>query len=163
MKHKLFSYILAGVIVFISLLILQILDSSVFLQVVIALVAAELSVIVMIATAFDVNSKKERQSDHKPDISNLAVVSTAHLSEATRSPLESSSSSPNPWLIKLDIPVYGKSGYGEYGWIIQVNSDARLPKLPKDLAECLNFAVKHGYDWLCFDSEGPVIEDLKIE
>jgi len=51
-----------------------------------------------------------------------------------------------------------------YGWMIYINSEGELPteivEDYPDLAACLKLAQHYGCDWLMFDRDGTVIDEL---
>ena len=59
----------------------------------------------------------------------------------------------------IDIIAYSK---GEYGWFVLVCGwdDDPDANIPEDLKDCLEFASRHGYDWIMFDPEEDEVGEL---
>lgn len=78
-------------------------------------------------------------------------LSTAHLSDATKSILEKQPE-------QIDIPVYPK---GDYGWFIYVTHGLiNWDNIPADLAACMTLAAKNNCDIICFDSDVTPLPNL---
>ncbi|CAX24287.1 conserved protein of unknown function [Methylorubrum extorquens DM4] len=89
-----------------------------------------------------------------PDVRNFVVVSTAHLTEPTARCLDRTPA--NQW------PCLG-GPYGEYGWFVYAhdeNSHAGPDPIPDDLFGVMTWGRKHGFDYILFDCDGDLIEDL---
>lgn len=80
------------------------------------------------------------------EIHGMLALSTIHISEKTANALDAAAAV---------IPVYQKSYQNnQYGWFIPVTGwEDHIDDLPKDLAKCLEFADKRGFDWLVFDND----------
>ena len=82
-------------------------------------------------------------------------LSTGHVTEATAKMLDNED---------LSIVVYPKS---EYGWFVHVPTyepdfeDCKTD-LPEDLRACLDWARKHNAEWLMFDRDAELDEELPV-
>lgn len=86
----------------------------------------------------------EVQNEEGLEMHRMLALSTVHISEKTAKSLDADA---------VGIPVYQKSYQNnQYGWFIPVTDwEDYGDDIPKDLAKCLAFAEKRGFDWLIFD------------
>lgn len=83
-----------------------------------------------------------------PEILNMLVLSTGHISWATAEILNKD---PMTW------PVSG--GTSPYGWFLYAHDEVD-DSCPEDLAAAYVFARSHGCSYIHFDCDGPTVEEL---
>lgn len=87
------------------------------------------------------------------DITSMVTISTAHITpeiafDLMREPKENN----------LGLSVYPKAGYG---WMVYVPEYiTENKKEDSSLWLALNYARQQHCDWLCLDSDGPIMDDL---
>lgn len=81
------------------------------------------------------------------EICQMLTLSTGHLSEDTC----------NRWLSDNAGPAYPK---GEYGWFVFTKWGETDEPMPVELAACFEFASGCGCDWVMFDCDAPMVEQL---
>lgn len=94
--------------------------------------------------------KKDIRASHvaAPEVHRMLTISTGHISKETAGLLD---------IAEMEIAAYRK---GDYGWFVTCwDLDDTLPD---DLRTCTEYAEKNGCDWLCFDCDGPVVDDLPV-
>lgn len=84
-------------------------------------------------------------------IYKMLDLSTAHLNPESVEALERHVEPDSP------ITVIGES---EYGWIVYVSEPDLVKEMPAVLAAILEDARRHGCDYVRFDRDGPVEDDL---
>lgn len=85
------------------------------------------------------------------DIVKMLTISTAHITKRTTGLLNNAE-----WCNRNCLMVCKKH---EYGWFIYVPDDTSyLYGIPNDLKSCMQFAMENQIQWLCLDSDGPVME-----
>lgn len=83
---------------------------------------------------------------------SMLTLSTAHITSQTAEFIDKG-------LIKeSNIHCYPKN---EYGWFLNINSVTIAQNLPEDLKNVINYAVNHGYSFICFDRDAEEIDDLE--
>ena len=97
-------------------------------------------------------SAASTEKEHDPRILNLYELSTAHLTQETRSDLQNQSPA-----ICEHIAVYDS----EYGWFLttMINDTSELPD---DLARCIDYAREKNCCWLHFDSDVEICDALPL-
>ena len=95
--------------------------------------------------------------DNNLEIDKMITISTGHIKEDTALALEREVKYE---LNKIPLSIYNKA---EFGWFIFVpdKNDFEEENIPNDLLDCINFAIKHDYNWLCLDCDGLIVPDLK--
>ena len=89
----------------------------------------------------------------KLEIVKLLVVSTAHLSEETVKAIEDITSDKNV--------LWDPSFTRDQGWVFCVDMAGKYEKAPADLQDMIAFAHGQGCDWLMFDCDANVVDELK--
>lgn len=85
------------------------------------------------------------------DIVKMMTISTAHITERTSGLLDNSK-----WCDQNCLMVCKKQ---EFGWFVYVPDHMDyLCSIPNDLRNCMRFAMDNQAQWLCLDSDGPVME-----
>ena len=94
------------------------------------------------------------------EISQMLVVSTAHVSQETAKRIDSAYGKNFEDL--MDDAHWLPSFIREEGWMFYAgNLDEReLEGAPDDLLKVLRFAADHGCTWVMFDADGPDVEEL---
>ena len=88
------------------------------------------------------------------DITKMITISTAHITNQTIEFLEKEAYRNN------ELVVYPKA---EYGWFIYVcEDDIENTDLNIDLRDCLSFAYGNDCQWLAFDRDGVIENNLSI-
>lgn len=89
------------------------------------------------------------------EIHQMLCLSTAHLTLTTRELMDTDALPGSIFFPK-----------SQHGWFMYVPEQQLLEAvsndLPSDVIECLSFACKQGMQWLMFDSDGPVVEELAL-
>ena len=89
------------------------------------------------------------------EIHQMLCLSTAHLTLTTRELMDTDALPGSIFFPK-----------SQYGWFMYVPEQQLLEAvsndLPSDVTDCLSFACKLGMQWLMFDSDGPVFEELAL-
>lgn len=91
----------------------------------------------------------------KLDITKILTLSTAHIKPETAIALDN-----EPNTNKFGLSVYAKAGYGWFIYIGSVIDDA-FDHLPEDLKACVAFTKKQNCEWLCLDTDGEEVDELK--
>lgn len=78
-------------------------------------------------------------------IESMLVLSTGNLTEATC----------NRWLPSSDYPVFEKSEYGWFVYVVEPDDD-----LPPDLLACMTLARERHCCWIMFDRDAPAAVEL---
>lgn len=86
----------------------------------------------------------------------MLCLSTAHLTFTTRELLEAGD---------LEGAIFFPKG--PHGWFMyvperQLLGAAACAPLPEDITTCVAYACAHGMQWLMFDTDGPILEDLSL-
>ena len=84
-----------------------------------------------------------------PEIRKFLTLSTAHVTNETRLILDETSTK--------DWPVFGFGGV--YGWVIYAH-DENLGEIPEDLWRVIEYARANGCDYVMFDADADMIEEL---
>ena len=86
------------------------------------------------------------------DISRMITISTCHIDEYTATRMN------------INKSVYSATVYrkDEYGWFVYINEGFEEEDNPECLKACMRFAKKNECEWLCLDSDGPVMKDLPV-
>lgn len=86
------------------------------------------------------------------DVMKVPVLSTGHISVATRQRFESEGDA-NPWC--------HVAGF-EYGYFISIPSEWEhaVPPVPADLQALFRWASQRGFAWVRLDSDGEVVDGL---
>jgi hypothetical protein len=87
------------------------------------------------------------------EIAKMLVLSTAHVDEDTALRLTKG-------MLPTDFctTYFAKGGYG---WFMHVSEEiADREANPQSLANCLDFAVRHGCQWIMFDRDGDTVDEL---
>ncbi len=90
------------------------------------------------------------------DISRILTISTEHITEETSKLL-----AVEPDTNEIGLSVYQKA---DYGWFIHVPEYVREledTSCPADLYKCMFYAHENGCEWLCLDSDGETVDELK--
>ena len=92
------------------------------------------------------------------EIDQTLVLSTAHVSPATRAALDAGGADDSDNTVPLTLP------WQDYGWIVWVDADwARLTAptdARADLAAVLGLARDNGCQWVRLDCDGPIVAGL---
>lgn len=94
-----------------------------------------------------------------PEISKMLTISTAHICPGTWDILESEGNDRCETRFSA-LSVYPKSDYGCFIYISGLD-DALEIDFPADLLDVVKFAIDHGCNMLCIDSDGPTVPELK--
>ena len=92
------------------------------------------------------------------DIAKLITLSTAHITDKTSVLLDKEWKENN-----FQIAVYDKNGYGFFIYISEGTKEKAFDDssdLPKDLKDCIKFAVEKECEWLCLDCDAEPIDEL---
>lgn len=89
------------------------------------------------------------------EISKMITISTAHIRKETADDLGSTMNTRYVGWMQW-FSYYDKA---DYGWFIPTDY-VEFEMLPKDLADCIRFALRHGCDWLCLDCDGEIVDSL---
>jgi len=92
------------------------------------------------------------------EIEKVLTLSTAHMTHADSEYLESleCKSEPRPFLF---------ANY-DYGYVVRAPSlkheefEIAFEDTSQEFRDVINFAAKEGCRWVCFDQDGPIIDDL---
>ena len=85
-----------------------------------------------------------------PEIRKFLTLSTAHVTNETRLILDETP-------IK-DWPVFGFNGV--FGWVIYVHEEQEDLEIPQELWAVFDYARKNGCDYVMFDADADMIDDL---
>lgn len=92
------------------------------------------------------NATNDNTQPGAPEIDTVMVISTAHITPATRTKLE-----------EMEIEAaFTRSD----GWVFHVGN--KETDAPADLEAALTFARVRGCAWLMLDCDGPVAADLAV-
>ena len=84
------------------------------------------------------------------EISKIVTISTAHIRPQTAQWIDYENN---------NLIFYNKD---EYGWFFHINKNMLNDKnIPEDLMNVFKFVCDIGYEWLCLDSDGLIVEELK--
>lgn len=93
-----------------------------------------------------------------PTIFKLLDMSTGHLQEETTERMDEGAQFPFIYSRKVVGGEY-------YGYFVHVpdafDVDFDDGEWPEDMIDCMKFAMRAGVDWIMFDAEGKVYDDLK--
>lgn len=85
------------------------------------------------------------------EVAAMLTLSTAHITYEASQYLEAPGEHPG-------LVVYEKR---DYGFFIPLTDEIPLPAdMPLSIKDCMNYADSLGCTWLCFDRDGPVVDDL---
>ncbi len=87
----------------------------------------------------------------KLETSHVLVLSTAHVPYTTAIYLDRTNCKDWPWA----------GAKWQHGWFFYVaDENVGEPAIPPKLYACMEFAREHGFDWVRFDADGPIVADL---
>lgn len=86
----------------------------------------------------------------RPDIRKMLMLSTGHVTWETSKLLDDPQ---NPWVMT--------SQWGTYGWFVYAHDD-NLDEMPGELAHIMRYARVHGCEYILFDCDADVIDDLPV-
>ena len=86
-------------------------------------------------------------------------ISTAHVDALTACKLDGDFS----WDTQMNPPViaYQKEGVGWWLYVPSEPGNETDPAFPPELRACMELARKHDCDWIMFDKDSPVIDELE--
>ena len=90
-----------------------------------------------------------QQTTHA-EIAATLVLSTAHMSSATA----------NEWMDQCPWACFEK---GDYGWFMYVCDDAGITEatdIPLEIRSALHVARKLCCEWIMWDGDGPILDEL---
>ena len=90
------------------------------------------------------------------DRRSIVVISTAHISEATASRLDTTPVEEWPW---------AGGRYGPYGWFLYAhdeNAGVGDEAIPDDLMAVMKWVFSQGCDYVLFDRDGDTVEGLAV-
>lgn len=98
----------------------------------------------------------ERKLSMTPEVLNVVVLSTGHVSEQTSV------------MLRRPVSEWPCSGgpYGDVGWFVYCHEDQGDPSnmrdfIPDDLFAAMTYARTAGHSYILFDRDAPKIEDLE--
>jgi hypothetical protein len=89
------------------------------------------------------------------EFNKVLVLSTGHMPADTMRML----GGLEPWWTDPDMPMHANYVWGTFVWCDSDNGNGWRDKYP-ELARVLDFALARGCQWVRFDSDGPLIEEL---
>lgn len=95
-----------------------------------------------------------------PEETRMITISTAHVTLGTLEAMHmiADGNDADDRGDHLFPPVYAKADYGFWVYT-QSGYDAEIYD---DLSSCEEYARRHGAEWLCLDSDGPIVVDLPV-
>jgi hypothetical protein len=99
----------------------------------------------------------ENRYEKKLEISKMLTISTAHITPETYDGIVCAYFDGDDEYITY--PFYLKDGYG---WFICTDENYANESNPECIKDCMKFAREHGCDWLCLDSDGPIVDGLPV-
>lgn len=99
---------------------------------------------------------EEIEEKQKLEISKMLTISTKHITTEANEGILYAYYDNDEYVSTL---VYSKDGYG---WFIYIDEDFEKKTNPECLKNCMRFARENGCNWLCLDSDGPVVNGLPV-
>lgn len=98
-------------------------------------------------------SQMDNELKESEDMDRLLTLSTAHIKEETAAYLDSEADEDTG---TGPIPIEKMN----YGWLVYVSDYKNMDDVPVDLINCISYAEAVGADVICFDGDGPQVEEL---